>query len=74
MLCLFYFRLTTFKRSLNNAFRENRAQNLSLKSITEFINKDNASPFTQGEIKAAINKMTEDNQVMLDGDDMVYLV
>lgn len=47
------------------AFRENRAQSLSLAKVHESVNKDVSEPFTQDEITAAINLMTEDNQVML---------
>ncbi|KAJ8985417.1 hypothetical protein NQ317_017046 [Molorchus minor] len=66
-------RLSTFKNSLHLAFRENRAQSLGLARIREFINANNSSPFTQGEIDAAVERMTDDNQVML-ADGIVFLV
>ncbi|XP_072385638.1 DNA replication licensing factor Mcm3 [Diabrotica undecimpunctata] len=66
-------RLTTFKSSLQKAFRENRTQSLSLSRIREFINSDNPTPYTQNEISAAIERMTDDNQVML-SDGFVFLI
>lgn len=58
-------RLTSFRISLERAFRENRSSSLSLVRIKEFINTDNSMPYSQGEIDAAINQMANDNQVML---------
>ncbi|KAG5886368.1 hypothetical protein JTB14_034902 [Gonioctena quinquepunctata] len=66
-------RLSSFKSGLQRAFRDNRAQSLSLNRIREFVNVDNSSPFTQNEINAAILTMTDDNQVML-ADGIVFLI
>uniref|UniRef100_A0A6P7FY64 DNA replication licensing factor MCM3 n=1 Tax=Diabrotica virgifera virgifera TaxID=50390 RepID=A0A6P7FY64_DIAVI len=66
-------RLTTFKSSLQKAFRESRTQSLSLRRVREFINSDNPTPYTQNEISAAIERMTDDNQVML-ADGFVFLI
>nr|CAI5845189.1 unnamed protein product [Callosobruchus analis] len=66
-------RLSTFKGSLYRAFRENRSQSLSIPRIRELVNTDNATPYTQGEMTAAFNRMTEDNQVMV-ADGNVFLI
>jgi len=66
-------RLGSFKKSLSHAFQENRTQTLSLARVKEFVNKDNASPYSQSEIEAAIDKMSEDNQVMM-ADGIVFLI
>jgi DNA replication licensing factor MCM3 len=66
-------RLTQFKTSLQRAFRDNRAQSLSLVRVRDSVNTDNVEPFTQGEIRAAIDQMTEENQVMM-ADGIVFLI
>jgi DNA replication licensing factor MCM3 len=66
-------RLTQFKTSLQRAFRDNRAQSLSLVRVRDSVNTDNVEPFTQGEIHAAIDQMTEENQVMM-ADGIVFLI
>lgn len=66
-------RLTQFRSSLHRAFRDNRAQSLSLARIRDCVNCDNTAPFTQGEIQDAIHQMTEANQVML-ADGIVFLI
>lgn len=66
-------RFSSFKTSLQHAFRENRAQSLGLSRIRDFVNTDTAVPYTQGEINAAIEKMTDANQVML-ADGIVFLI
>lgn len=66
-------RLSTFKNGLYKAFKENASQALALNTIKTFVNSNNASPYTQGEIDAAIERMTDDNQVMLT-DGTVFLV
>lgn len=68
-----FFRLMAFKSGLQHAFRETRSQSLSLTQIRQIINSNNTSPFTNGEMNAAIEQMTNDNQVMLNND-MVYLI
>jgi hypothetical protein len=65
--------LTQFKTSLQRAFRDNRAQSLSLVRVRDSVNTDNVEPFTQGEIHAAIDQMTEENQVMM-ADGIVFLI
>ncbi|KAJ3641630.1 hypothetical protein Zmor_028126 [Zophobas morio] len=66
-------RLTQFKTGLHKAFKDNRAQSLSLTRVRDSVNSDNLEPFTQGEIQAALDQMTEDNQVML-ADGIIFLI
>lgn len=66
-------RLVLFKQKLNQAFREARAQTLDLERLTRDINQDAEEPFGQGEIMAAVERMSEDNQIMV-ADGMVFLI
>ncbi|XP_044262348.1 DNA replication licensing factor Mcm3 [Tribolium madens] len=66
-------RLTQFRTGLHRAFRDIRAQSLSVARIRDTLNTDNTAPFSQGEIQAAIVRMTEDNQVMM-SDGIVFLI
>ncbi|XP_019876748.2 DNA replication licensing factor Mcm3 [Aethina tumida] len=66
-------RLQIFKSSLHRAFKESRSQSLSLTKVREFVNQNNQAPFSQAEIGSAIDKMTDDNQVMM-ADGIVFLI
>lgn len=67
-------RLKIFKNGLQKAFREAREQSSSLASIITFIDQNSGDvAFTNTEITAAVEKMTDDNQIML-ADDMVFLI
>lgn len=67
-------RLLKFKASLNKAFKESRNQSLELKKVQDFINAENkAEPFSQGEINSAVERMTDDNQIMV-ADGFVFLI
>ncbi|GJQ82031.1 Mcm3 [Trypoxylus dichotomus] len=66
-------RLGIFKSRLQRTFRENRSESLSLSNVREGVNSGITEPFTQNEITAAIDRMTEDNQIML-SDGFVLLV
>ncbi|XP_050677836.1 DNA replication licensing factor Mcm3 [Leptidea sinapis] len=67
-------RLTIFKSSLQQLYRDERANSLPLARITEYLNEKYAhEKFNSGEINAALNIMTKDNQVML-ADDIVFLI
>lgn len=67
------FRLSSFKTALNRAFQESRTQSLSLVKVTEFVNKDSSSPYSPGEITAAIEKMSDENQVMM-ADGIIFII
>ncbi|KAI5634255.1 MCM2/3/5 family domain-containing protein [Phthorimaea operculella] len=67
-------RLTQFKQSLQQLFREERANSLPLDRITSHVNEQYShATFSTGEIHAAILKMTQDNQVM-QADDIIFLI
>lgn len=66
-------RLFAFKNSLQKFFRESREQSLSLERIHNYVNENNARNFTSGEIQAAVDRMTEDNQIMV-ADGIVFLI
>lgn len=69
-----YFRLTQFKSSLQQMFRKQRAQSLTLTHIQQNINTDSSEQrFTPQEVTGALNQMTEENQVML-ADGIVFLI
>lgn len=67
-------RLKVFKSSLFNLFKSERAQSVSVEKVREHINKENSDEeFSDDELFAAIDKMSDDNQVML-ADNMVFLI
>ncbi|XP_039182275.1 DNA replication licensing factor MCM3 [Crotalus tigris] len=66
-------RLKTFKAALLEVFRVAHAQSVNLKSVLESINQDNPTPFSSAEVKAALEQMQEDNQIMM-SDDIIFLI
>ncbi|KAF7991169.1 hypothetical protein HCN44_002731 [Aphidius gifuensis] len=66
-------RFSTFKTTLHKLFQQQRAQSLALDKVKEFLNQQHTPEFTSGEVTAAINKMTDANQLML-ADDQVFLI
>lgn len=66
-------RLNVFKKRLFEAYKEKRVNALSLVNVTEFVNANLSTPFSRGEIDAAIDRMTADNQVML-ADASLFLI
>ncbi|XP_057338757.1 DNA replication licensing factor Mcm3 [Microplitis mediator] len=66
-------RLQSFQSLLHKLFQQQRSQTLALDKVKEFVNKNHTPEFTAGEIKAALHKMTENNQIML-ADDQVFLI
>ncbi|XP_047532080.1 DNA replication licensing factor Mcm3 [Vanessa atalanta] len=67
-------RLTQFKSALQQVFREERANSLPLDRITSYVNeKYSHETFDSGEIQAALDRMTQDNHVMM-ADDIVFLI
>lgn len=62
-----------FRTLLHKVFQQQRAQSLSLSRVREFINSEQAQEFTSGEITAAINKMSDANQIMA-ADDNIFLM
>ncbi|XP_043855599.1 DNA replication licensing factor MCM3 isoform X1 [Dromiciops gliroides] len=66
-------RLKAFKVALLEVFRAAHAQSVGMSRLTESINQDNESPFSPAEVQAALNKMQDDNQVMV-SDDIIFLI
>ncbi|XP_075975961.1 minichromosome maintenance 3 [Anticarsia gemmatalis] len=67
-------RLTQFKSALQQLFREERANSLPLSRVSAYVNeKYSHETFDAGEVQAALDKMTQDNQVMM-ADDIVFLI
>lgn len=66
-------RLMLFKQKLNQAFRDVREQTLALERLTGIINQNADETFKQGEINAAIEKMSDANQIMV-ADGIVFLI
>lgn len=68
------FRLKTFKTSLFNVFKTEHAQSLTVDRIREFVNEENREDkFGDAELFAAIDKMQDDNQIML-SENIVFLI
>ena len=73
ILCVFH-RLKTFKASMLNLFWNEHAQSLSLNQVHQHVNSDNPNAqYGEDELHAAIDKMMDDNQLML-SDDMLFLI
>lgn len=67
-------RLKIFKAGLFEVFKAERAQSVTLDKVREFVNNIHSdAPFNEDELKAAINKMMDDNQIML-ADNVVFLI
>ncbi|XP_012993934.1 DNA replication licensing factor MCM3 [Esox lucius] len=66
-------RLKEFKSSLLEVFRSAHAQSVGLKSVMESVNKDRDEPFDQSEVRAALARMQDDNQIMV-ADDIIFLI
>ncbi|XP_058130210.1 DNA replication licensing factor Mcm3 [Anopheles ziemanni] len=67
-------RLKLFRQGVHMAFKQFRDQAVSLSRLTKHINENSGDEiFTAGEITAAVNQMTESNQIMVH-DDMVFLI
>lgn len=70
---LYDSRLKVFKTLLHKLFQQQRAQSLSLSRVREYINSEQSHEFTSGEITAAINRMSDANQIMA-ADDNIFLM
>ncbi|CAK9831716.1 DNA replication licensing factor Mcm3 [Anthophora retusa] len=66
-------RLKIFRTLLHKLFQQQRAQSLPLSRVREYINSEQPEEFTSGEITAAINKMSDANQIMA-ADDNIFLM
>ncbi|XP_055324264.1 DNA replication licensing factor Mcm3 [Sitodiplosis mosellana] len=66
-------RLLVFKQKLNQAFRDVREQTLAVEALTGAINQNIDQPFSSAEVNAAIEQMSEANQIMV-ADGIVFLI
>lgn len=67
-------RLKMFKNGLQKIFRDTRESSLTVPRIVTYINENSSdSTLTQGEILAALDHMTNENQIMV-ADDFVFLI
>uniref|UniRef100_A0A4W5LPM6 MCM3-like winged helix domain-containing protein n=1 Tax=Hucho hucho TaxID=62062 RepID=A0A4W5LPM6_9TELE len=66
-------RLKEFKSSLLEVFRSAHAQSVGMNSLMESVNKDRDAPFTLTEVRAALARMQDDNQIMV-ADDIIFLI
>ncbi|XP_043803492.1 DNA replication licensing factor Mcm3 [Apis laboriosa] len=66
-------RLKVFRTLLYKLFQQQRAQSLPLSRVREYINNQQSQEFTSNEITAAINKMSDANQIMV-ADDNIFLM
>uniref|UniRef100_A0A182Q5V4 DNA replication licensing factor MCM3 n=1 Tax=Anopheles farauti TaxID=69004 RepID=A0A182Q5V4_9DIPT len=67
-------RFKLFRQGVFMAFKHFHDQSVSLARLTKHINENSGDEaFTQGEITAAVNRMTEGNNIMVH-DDMVFLI
>ncbi|CAH1247849.1 MCM3 [Branchiostoma lanceolatum] len=67
-------RLQMFQKSLLGIFKKEHAESLPLKRVTEAVNGDHPDdPFSEIEIRSAVDKMMDNNQVML-SDETIFLI
>ena len=67
-------RLKIFKNGLHKVFREARDSSLPIERIVSYINQNSGDvAFSQDEVSSALDKMTNDNQVMV-ADEIVFLI
>uniref|UniRef100_A0A8C2IFD0 DNA replication licensing factor MCM3 n=1 Tax=Cyprinus carpio TaxID=7962 RepID=A0A8C2IFD0_CYPCA len=69
----FCCRFKEFKTALLEVFRSSHAQSVGMIALMEGINKSCPSPFTETEVRAALSRMQDDNQVMV-ADDIIFLI
>lgn len=67
-------RLIIFKNGLQRIFRETRESSLPVERVVNYVNQNSGDvAFTQGEIKSALERMTNDDQIMV-ADEIVFLI
>uniref|UniRef100_A0AAY4B617 DNA replication licensing factor MCM3 n=1 Tax=Denticeps clupeoides TaxID=299321 RepID=A0AAY4B617_9TELE len=65
--------LKEFKAVLLEVFRTSHAQSVGMNTVMEAMNKGTPTPFSTTEVRAALNRMQDDNQVMVT-DDIIFLI
>ncbi|CAJ1077313.1 DNA replication licensing factor MCM3 [Xyrichtys novacula] len=66
-------RMKEFKSSLFAVFQSAHAQSVKMQTLMDNINKELQSPFTEPEVRTALARMQDDNQVMV-ADDIIFLI
>ncbi|XP_031151331.1 DNA replication licensing factor MCM3 [Sander lucioperca] len=66
-------RLKEFKSSLFAVFQSAHAQSVKMKTLMDDINKEREKRFAEPEVRAALARMQDDNQVMV-ADDIIFLI
>ncbi|KAJ8356627.1 hypothetical protein SKAU_G00194210 [Synaphobranchus kaupii] len=66
-------RLKEFKAALLETFHSAHAQSVTITALMETIDMGNETPFTPAEVRAALDRMQDDNQVMLSSD-IIFLI
>ncbi|KAM5256721.1 DNA replication licensing factor MCM3 isoform 3-T3 [Ctenodactylus gundi] len=66
-------RLKAFKVALLDVFRETHAQSVGMTRLTESLNQNKEDPFSAEEIQAALDRMQDDNQVMV-SEGIIFLI
>lgn len=68
-----FCRLKEFKAALLEVFRAAHAQSVGMNALMGDINRDRPTAFEQAEVRAALARMQDDNQVMV-ADDIIFLI
>lgn len=66
-------RLKEFKSSLFAVFQAAHAQSVKMATLMTNINKERQNRFTEAEVRAALARMQDDNQVMV-AEDIIFLI
>ncbi|XP_077367431.1 DNA replication licensing factor MCM3 [Festucalex cinctus] len=66
-------RLKEFKSSLFAVFQSAHAQSVNMQALMDGVNKERRVRFTEAEVRIALTRMQDDNQVMV-ADDIIFLI
>ncbi|XP_035764558.1 DNA replication licensing factor MCM3 [Neolamprologus brichardi] len=66
-------RLKEFKSSLFAVFQSAHAQSVKMSALMDAINKERQNVFAEAEVRGALARMQDDNQVMV-ADDIIFLI
>ncbi|XP_062412117.1 MCM3 minichromosome maintenance deficient 3 (S. cerevisiae), like isoform X2 [Sardina pilchardus] len=66
-------RLKVFKAALLKAFKSTRSQSVAVSDLLSHVNQDQTDPFQPLEIQQLLDRMQDDNQVMV-SEDVVFLI
>lgn len=69
----FSHRLKVFKAALLKAFKSTRSQSVAVSDLLSHVNQDQVDHFQPLEIQQLLDRMQDDNQVMV-SEDVVFLI